>query len=144
MISPLADPTLFHVGPAPITSAVAVTWGLMAFLLGGAILVTRRLSLDPSPTQSALELIVDDLLGSGDVATEVVLAGDIFYERDTAARAWAFLARQHDRGATVLIGDPGRSYLPRERLRAVADFSVPVTRDLEDADIKHTTVWALV
>ena len=63
MISPLADPTLFHVGPAPITSAVAVTWGLMAFLLGGAILVTRRLSLDPSPTQSALELIVDAVDG---------------------------------------------------------------------------------
>jgi F-type H+-transporting ATPase subunit a len=59
MISPLANATLFHIGPAPITSAVVVTWGLMAFLVGGAFLVKRRLSLDPSPTQSVFELIVD-------------------------------------------------------------------------------------
>jgi F-type H+-transporting ATPase subunit a len=63
MISPLADPTWFHIGPAPITSAVAVTWGLMGFLVGGAFLVKRRLSLDPSPTQSAFELIVDTVDG---------------------------------------------------------------------------------
>jgi F-type H+-transporting ATPase subunit a len=59
LISPLADATLFHVGPAPITSAVAVTWGLMALLVGGAVLATRRLSLAPSQTQSICELIVD-------------------------------------------------------------------------------------
>jgi F-type H+-transporting ATPase subunit a len=63
MISPLANATLFHIGPAPITSAVAVTWGLMAFLVGGAFFVTRRLSLDPSPTQSVFELIVDTVDG---------------------------------------------------------------------------------
>jgi F-type H+-transporting ATPase subunit a len=63
MISPLANATLFHIGPAPITSAVVVTWGLMAFLVGGAFLVKRRLSLDQSPTQSVLELIVDTVDG---------------------------------------------------------------------------------
>ena len=61
MISPLADPTLFHIGPAPITSAVVVTWGLMALLVGGTALATRRLSLDPSATQSICELIVDTI-----------------------------------------------------------------------------------
>jgi len=84
-----------------------------------------------------------DLLAGAEVATEVVLAGDIFYERDTAARALAFLTHHHRQGATVLIGDPGRSYLPRERLTAVAEFRVPVTRELEDAEIKDTKVWAL-
>ena len=90
--------------------------------------------------------LADDLLATAvvDVSAEVVLAGDIFYERDTAARALAFLARHHGRGATVLIGDPGRSYLPRERLTALAEFHVPVTRDLEDAEIKHTKVWGLM
>ena len=63
MISPLADPVLFHIGPAPITSAVAVTWGLMALLVGGAAFVTRRLTLDPSPTQAVFELIVDTVDG---------------------------------------------------------------------------------
>jgi F-type H+-transporting ATPase subunit a len=63
MISPLADPVLFHIGPAPITSAVAVTWGLMAFLVVGSAVVTRRLTLDASPLQAVLELIVDTVDG---------------------------------------------------------------------------------
>jgi predicted nicotinamide N-methyase len=45
------------------------------------------------------------------------------------------------RGATVLIGDPGRAYLPKERLEALATYEVPVTRSLEDAEIKRTGVW---
>ncbi len=75
---------------------------------------------------------------------DVVLAGDIFYERDTAQRAFDFLLGHVARGATVLIGDPGRSYLPRDKLRRIADYSVPVTRDLEDAEIKQTAVWSLL
>lgn len=95
--------------------------------------------------QNAVDVSVirDDLLSRpGRGAWEVILAGDIFYERDTAARAYDFLAAHAQRGATVLIGDPGRSYLPRDRLLRVADYRVPVTRDLEDAEIKHTAVWA--
>lgn len=87
--------------------------------------------------------LADDLLAGAAIATEVVLAGDIFYERDTAARALTFLRHHHHRGATVLIGDPGRSYLPRGQLKPLAEFHVPVTRELEDAEIKHTHVWAL-
>jgi predicted nicotinamide N-methyase len=58
-----------------------------------------------------------------------------------AARTIAWLARLDARGATVLIGDPGRSYLPRERLEALAIYEVPVTRALEDSDFKTTHVW---
>jgi predicted nicotinamide N-methyase len=72
---------------------------------------------------------------------DLILVGDLFYERDTAARALAFLQAQA--GAQVLIGDPGRSYLPKAKLRQLAEYSVPVTRDLEDRDIKRTYVWAL-
>jgi predicted nicotinamide N-methyase len=43
----------------------------------------------------------------------------------------------------VLIGDPGRSYLPKARLEAVATYEVPVTRALEDAEIKRSSVWRL-
>ncbi len=85
------------------------------------------------------DLLVDD----HPVTAQTILAGDIFYERDTAERAFAFLSRQAQRGATVLIGDPGRSYLPKDKLRQLADYRVPVTRELEDAEIKHTVVWTL-
>ena len=92
----------------------------------------------------AVEARGDDLLGDT-VAPEAqtILAGDIFYERDTAERAYAFLSAQAARGATVLIGDPGRSYLPKDKLRKLAEYKVPVTRDLEDAEIKNTAVWTL-
>src|SRR4051794_17062712 len=74
---------------------------------------------------------------------DVILVGDLFYERDTGVRALAFLERQAATGTRVLIGDPGRAYLPKERLTQLAEYSVPVTRELEDLDIKRTTVWEL-
>lgn len=86
----------------------------------------------------------DLLAGGHSDHWDVILAGDIFYERDTAQRAFDFLHGHAARGATVLIGDPGRSYLPRDKLRRLADYSVPVTRDLEDAEIKQTAVWGLL
>lgn len=86
----------------------------------------------------------DLLAGGHSDRWDVILAGDIFYERDTAQRAFDFLHGHAARGATVLIGDPGRSYLPRDKLRRLADYSVPVTRDLEDAEIKQTAVWGLL
>ncbi|MGO4716901.1 class I SAM-dependent methyltransferase [Bradyrhizobium sp. 2TAF24] len=85
----------------------------------------------------------DVLAGATCPTVQTILAGDIFYERDTAERAYAFLSAQAARGAAVLIGDPGRSYLPRDRLRRLADYHVPVTRELEDTEIKHTAVWTL-
>jgi predicted nicotinamide N-methyase len=74
---------------------------------------------------------------------DVILAGDIFYERDTATQALAFLSRHAAAGAMVLIGDPGRSYLPKDRLTSLAEYAVPVTRELEDNEIKRTAVWTL-
>jgi predicted nicotinamide N-methyase len=74
---------------------------------------------------------------------DTVLAGDIFYERDTAARAFFFLQRMKTQGAVVLVGDPGRTYLPRDKMSVLAEYEVPVLRDLEDAEIKRTKVWSL-
>ena len=86
----------------------------------------------------------ENLLTAGThAAWDTILAGDIFYERDTADAAHAFLSRHAARGATVLIGDPGRSYLPKDRLIRLAEYQVPVTRELEDMEIKRTSVWTL-
>jgi len=101
-------------------------------------------TLNAAQNNVAVSVIQDDLLAAPAAGPwEAILAGDIFYERDTAARAIDFLAAHAQRGAAVLIGDPGRSYLPRDRLVRIADYRVPVTRELEDAEIKHTAVWAL-
>lgn len=81
-----------------------------------------------------------DLIDS-DEGWDTILAGDICYERDIAGRVVRWLAALQKRGATVLIGDPGRSYLPHGRLERLATYEVPVTRDLEDSDTKRTSVW---
>lgn len=63
MNSPLGNAILFHLGPVPIATAVVVTWAIMAVLVTGSLLVTRRLSLIPSRTQAVFELIVDTVDG---------------------------------------------------------------------------------
>lgn len=63
MTSPLASVALFHLGPVPITAGVVATWAIMALLVIGGMLVTRRLSLIPSSTQAFFELVVDTVDG---------------------------------------------------------------------------------
>jgi predicted nicotinamide N-methyase len=83
---------------------------------------------------------LENLIGA-DEGWEVVLAGDIAYEKDLAGAATEWLASLAGRGATVLIGDPRRSYLPLNRLDCVIEYAVPVTRELEDSEIKRTGVF---
>jgi predicted nicotinamide N-methyase len=72
---------------------------------------------------------------------DVILVGDLFYERDLADRVLRYVESAAGKGADVLIGDPQRSYFPRDRFEKLAEFRVPVTRELEDSEIKHTAVW---
>ncbi len=73
----------------------------------------------------------------------MVLAGDAFYDRDMASLMLPYLERARQAGALVLVGDPGRAYLPLGRFDQVTTYDVPVERIIEDADVKHTTVWRL-
>jgi predicted nicotinamide N-methyase len=74
---------------------------------------------------------------------DVILAGDICYEKPLAERVLAWLAQARTGGATVLIGDPGRSYFPRTGLTLLAEYQVETTRELEDMAVKRTCVWAM-
>jgi len=85
-----------------------------------------------------------DPIGNPRSAVDLVTVGDLFYERDLAARLLAWLDGFLADGVPVLIGDPGRSYLPRSRLQELASYETPVTRELEDAEIKRSTVWRLI
>ena len=84
----------------------------------------------------------EDLIGE-DRGWEIVLAGDVFYEKPLADRLLPWLETLARRGATVLVGDPGRSYFPKDRFEQLARYEVPVTRALEDSEIKKTGVWRL-
>jgi len=118
-------------------------------------LAVAAITLNAGVNRVRLEPTVGDLLGApeagqpepqkpgGPIRADVVLAGDAFYDRDMAARLLPFLERASRAGATVLVGDPGRAYLPRDRFTQVAAYDVPVERVIEDADVKPSTVWCL-
>jgi predicted nicotinamide N-methyase len=89
-----------------------------------------------------VDVTADDLIGT-EIAYDVVLVGDLFYDRDLAPRVFDWLVALQRAGKTVRIGDPGRTYLPRDRLEQIAAYDIPVTRALEDAEIKHAAVWKL-
>jgi len=74
---------------------------------------------------------------------DIILVGDLFYDRDLAPRVLEWLIAQQNAGKTVLIGDPGRTYLPRDKLEQIAANDIPVTRALEDAEVKRAAVWKL-
>lgn len=74
---------------------------------------------------------------------DVILAGDVCYEQGMAGRVISWLERLQARGASVLIGDPGRSYLPKARLDECASYRVKTVGALEDNEIKKTSVWRL-
>jgi predicted nicotinamide N-methyase len=87
-----------------------------------------------------LELIEADILG-GASRWDLVLAGDVCYERPMAERVGQWLATLAAAGTRVLMGDPGRNYLPARGLSEIARYSVPTSLDLEDRVSRETVVW---
>jgi len=79
----------------------------------------------------------------GRARTEVVLAADVFYQRDLAALALRFLRAARRAGAEVLAADPGRAFVPRQSLTALATYQVPVLAVIEDVPVKEVTVYRL-
>jgi predicted nicotinamide N-methyase len=75
---------------------------------------------------------------------EVVTAGDVCYEQPMAERVTVWLRALAGRGSLVLLGDPGRTYLPSVGLRERARYLVPTTRDLEDRDTRDGVVWRVL
>jgi predicted nicotinamide N-methyase len=96
--------------------------------------------LNAAANGTALDMQIADLIGQ-DEGWDVVLAGDVFYDKTLAGQIVPWFTKLAARGAEVIVGDPGRSHFPKDILEPLAVYSVPVTRILEDAEIKKTTVW---
>ncbi len=91
----------------------------------------------------AVNLALADVIGRDDAPWQVVLVGDMCYERPLAERLTQWLRRLAGAGVLVLLGDPGRSYLPRSGLTALARYTVPTPLDLEDRESREGVVWRL-
>jgi predicted nicotinamide N-methyase len=104
---------------------------------------TAATALNADANGVAAETTTDDLIG-GAIAWDVLLVGDMCYERPLAERLIAWLKRAVADGKTVLLGDPGRSYFPKDGLEKLVGYGVAVSRDLEDREIRDTGVYRLL
>lgn len=95
--------------------------------------------LNAAANQCRVVVRQDDLIGSG-CDWDVILVGDLFYERPLAERLLAWLGPLC---VPALLGDAGRNYFPKERVERLAAYSVPTSRDLEDREIRESGVYRL-
>lgn len=89
---------------------------------------------------SAIGTTLDDVIGSPE-QWDVILLGDMCYERPLAERLLVWLADRACTGALVLLGDPGRSYFPKSGVQKLATYLVQTARELEDQEIRQTGVY---
>jgi predicted nicotinamide N-methyase len=133
---------------------VAAGSGLVAIaaaLAGGRVVTANdidpyalaAITLNAQANGVAVDVRGGDLLDGDGGDAEVVLAGDVFYDRPMADRMSAFLRRALDRGARVLVGDPGRDYLPDAGLEVLTTYQVSMLGAAEDAQISQVQVLEL-
>jgi predicted nicotinamide N-methyase len=90
-----------------------------------------------------VSVVCRDVLDEDPPDVDVILAGDCWYEARLAQRVLPWLKRAHDRGIDVLIGDPGRRYVPTHALVEIASYDVQTTTELEDLELKRGRVYTL-
>lgn len=141
----VAGRRVLDLGAGSGIAAIAAMMAGATYALAADIdnLALAAIHLNAEPNGVSVDTTGRDLLADPPGPHEVVLVGDLFYERDLAGRVLAFVEAARNRGAEVLVGDPRRSYFPSDRFRQAALYSVPVTRELEDAEIKRSAVWRL-
>jgi len=91
-----------------------------------------------------IDVTTADIIGAVESSWEVITAGDVCYEQPMAGRVTAWLRSLAERGCLVLLGDPGRAYLPAHGLRERGRYLVPTSRDLEDRDSRDGVVWEVI
>jgi predicted nicotinamide N-methyase len=89
-----------------------------------------------------VDCITEDLIGE-DHGWDAVLFGDMCYERPLSQRIVPWAMSIAARGGKILFGDPGRNYFPKEKVQPIISYEVPTSRDLEDRDMRLTTVCVL-
>jgi predicted nicotinamide N-methyase len=128
-------------GLAAIAAKMAGAHSVLAADIDRMALASVRLNAGANDVE--ITTTGENLLDTSPGDFGVILVGDLFYERELASRVLAYVAAAGRRGARVLAGDPQRSYFPTDRFDRVAEYQVAVTRELEDALVKKTAVWAL-
>lgn len=123
--------------------------GIAALMSGAAYVLAA--DIDPLAATAAqmnaaangveIDTTTDDVIGRNLADFDVIIAGDICYEQSVAMRVRDWLQIEARAGREVLIGDPGRTFLPRKDLEPVIGYGVKSSRDLDDTDVRNARVW---
>jgi predicted nicotinamide N-methyase len=111
------------------------------------VFAAAAIRLNAALNQVAITVIEDDVIGRPDsrgphwCPWDVILAGDVCYEKPMAERVFAWLQALAADGALVLLGDPGRTYLPKAGLERRIAYAVKTSRELEDSDLRNAVIW---
>ena len=106
-------------------------------------LALAAIELNASANAVFVEQIEHDIIGTNG-RWDMILAGDMCYERPLAERLLIWLRELAGRGARVLLGDPGRNYFPAGGVERLATYAVPTSRDLEDREMREASVYMLL
>ncbi len=138
----VADRAVLDLGSGSGLVAVAAALSGAASVLASEIdaFGVSAIGLNAAANGTPQVRTVGDVLGTAPPEVSVILAGDVCYDRAMTERVLPFLDRARARGAEVLIGDPGRAYLPQDRLEPLATFDVP---DAAGGGPRRSTVWRL-
>ena len=127
-----------------LVAIAAAKAGAAAVLASDIDLFARAaIALNANSNGTSVSVTSDDAIGSSAV-WDTILLGDMCYERPLAERLLTWLQVRVQRGTRVLMGDPGRSYFPKSGVEKLATYRVPTTRELEDREIRETSVYRLV
>ncbi|TPN89981.1 methyltransferase [Mesorhizobium sp. CU2] len=101
------------------------------------------LRLNAAANGVAIDIVDKDITAGLPPAVDLVLAGDVFYAQEVGLRMMPFLDRCLAAGIEVLVGDPGRAWLPRSRLRLLDEYQVPDFGDAKGAVVRPSGVFSL-
>jgi predicted nicotinamide N-methyase len=125
--------------------------GIAAAKMGGAPVIAAEIDalalaaigLNAAANGVFVEQFENDIIGTNG-RWDIILAGDMCYERPLAMRLTEWLRSLASQGARVLIGDPGRSYFPESGVQRLVTYEVPTSRDLEDREMRETSVYGIL
>ena len=131
-------------GVSSLAAARAGAASVVANDIDALSLIAAR--LNARANDLAVEVSLEDWLAGPDGApdAEVVIAGDVCYERDMSTRALAWLRGHARLGRLVLLGDPGRNYFSAHGLEERARYEIPTSLQLENRGMRETVVWRVL
>jgi predicted nicotinamide N-methyase len=141
----VAGRRVFDLGSGSGLCAIAAMQAGASEAIGADIdaFAAAAIELNARANKRRVAVVHDDVLDDEPLDADVVLAGDCWYDAGLAARVMPWLHRARDRGIDVLVGDPGRRFLPTDELIELAAYEVRTTTDLEDLQLTQAKVYGL-